>query len=136
MSEPAEKKISNLSSGVKITVSTNFIPEQSKIEHKLFCYSYTVEIHNSNSTIIKLINRHWKVFAGNRQIADVKGDGVVGKQPIIEPDSSYDYSSYTVIPADYGYMLGRYTFQDASGDFFDVEVPRFDLFLAGENSWH
>jgi len=73
---------------------------------------------------VQLINRHWKVYSGNKQIADVKGEGVVGQLPLLRPGDSFEYTSWTILQDPVGYMEGAFTFRTDKGEFFDVSVPK------------
>ena len=85
---------------------------------------------------MQLINRHWKVFSAGIQIADVKGEGVVGKQPVLKPGEEFEYSSWTVIKDSYGEMKGDYTFYTEDGKFIDITVPSFSLIYVNEKNLH
>ena len=112
---------------LKITVIPEFVIEQSEIELDRYAFSYTVQIENIGEQECQLINRHWKIFSGSKQIEDVKGQGVVGEQPIINPRESYQYNSWVEIREQVGKMEGWFTFRDKAGNFFEFKVPVFDL---------
>jgi len=103
------------------------LEERSDVEAGVYVFTYEVIIENTGSDTIQLLNRHWVVISGGRQYADVKGDGVVGEQPILEPGNIFSYASFTVIAEAVGSMHGSYTFRSESGEFFDVAIPQFDL---------
>jgi ApaG protein len=134
MQKDVEKKSidnSNLGSryaaSIKVSVEVMPAEKDSDIDNSQYVFSYTVTIENHGSMSCQLINRHWKVFSDNLQIADIKGEGVVGQQPVLRPLDSFEYSSWTVITDPSGYMLGMYTFHSEDGVFFDVQIPRFEL---------
>lgn len=112
---------------ITISVSTEFLPEQSETAKSLFAFSYTIRIVNEGKTTAQLLNRHWRVFSGGRQIADVKGEGVVGEQPILQPGEAFEYESGTLLHDPIGTMSGSYTFVDEYGAFFDVPVEEFSF---------
>lgn len=112
---------------ITISVSTEFLPEQSETAKSLFAFSYTIRIVNEGKTTAQLLNRHWRVFSGGRQIADVKGEGVVGEQPILQPGEAFEYESGTLLHDPIGTMSGSYTFVDEYGTFFDVPVEEFSF---------
>lgn len=120
----------------RVTVQPAFVDERSDISACIYVFLYKVTIENRGQIGASLINRHWKVFSGTSQIADVKGEGVVGEQPVIEPGNSFQYTSWTVIKDPVGSMIGTYTLRAASGSFFDVEVPRFDLIYIDSAAIH
>jgi ApaG protein len=112
---------------IMISVSTEFLPEQSETAKSLFAFSYTIRIVNEGKTTAQLLNRHWRVFSGGKQIADVKGEGVVGEQPILQPGEAFEYESGTLLHDPIGAMSGSYTFVDEYGTFFDVPVEEFSF---------
>lgn len=121
---------------IKVNVSTQFIAERSNIERSIYAYVYFIDIVNNDKLTVQLINRHWKVFSGNKQIADVKGEGVIGETPVISPGMTYSYNSFTVISDNTGYMTGTYTFKDEQNNFFDIEIPKFELLYFAEDVVH
>jgi len=112
---------------ISISVSTEFLPEQSETAKSLFAFSYTVRIVNEGKMTVQLLNRHWRVFSGGRQIADVKGEGVVGEQPILQPGEAFEYESGTLLHDPIGHMSGSYTFVDEYGTFFDIPIEEFSF---------
>lgn len=113
--------------GISIGVEPEFLTDQSDSSKNIYSFSYTVVFENLGVDAVQLINRHWRVFSGDRQLADVKGPGVVGENPILQPGEAYTYSSGATIADPIGMMSGSYTFRNEAGEFFDVEVPNFDL---------
>jgi ApaG protein len=144
--EPALKKekktskskelISPLVSGIKVSVRVVPAEKDSNIENNSFAFAYTVTIQNHTQVTCQLINRHWKVFSGDIQIADVKGEGVVGQQPVLRPMDSFEYTSWTLVNDPVGKMMGSFTFQSEEGDFFDVEIPSFELIFRNRSNVH
>ena len=122
--------------GITVTVLPSVVTERSRPDELVYVFSYQVTLENESSEIVQLINRHWRVFAGRRQIADVKGEGVVGEQPVLEPGVVFQYSSWTVLDDPSGYMEGIYTFRSERGGFFDVVIPRFDLLYVDVSAVH
>ncbi len=121
---------------VEITVSPEYAKDQSDPEEGVFTFSYTVTMRNVSDEAIQLINRHWIVLSDGIQIADVKGEGVVGEQPVLEPGEEFEYTSYTTIVDASGSMYGIYTFYSESGEFFDAEIPRFELMYIDPDAIH
>ncbi|MCL4135049.1 UNVERIFIED_CONTAM: hypothetical protein GTU68_002663 [Idotea baltica] len=114
--------------GVKVIALPRYIKEESNPLNSFFLHSYNIIIENSSDEEIQLINRHWIITSGGKSYADVKGEGVVGKQPILKPNFKFDYTSFSAIDSEYGTMEGTFTFRKISGEFFDVVIPKFDLF--------
>lgn len=127
---------STVTRDVRVTVVPSFLKERSDIDAGTYVFLYEVTIENHGKETIQLLNRHWIVMSGGRQFADVKGDGVVGEQPIFESGTAYAYTSFTVIDSEVGSMYGTYTFRSEAGEFFDVIIPEFDLIYANEELIH
>lgn len=121
---------------ILVEVFPEFLERESDLEQSVYAYAYTVRIRNFGSEAVKLINRHWIVISGGRQIADVKGEGVVGQQPLLQTGEDYEYTSGTVIVDPVGSMHGTYTFQTESGQFMDVSIPSFNLFYMPSDAIH
>jgi ApaG protein len=112
---------------IKISVNAEASEAQSDVINNQFVFSYTILIQNTGRVSSQLINRHWKVFSNNIQIADVKGDGVIGQQPLLRPLDSFEYTSWSILNTPSGHMQGTFTFKSEDGVFFDVEVTSFRL---------
>ena len=121
---------------IQVTVIPNYIEEQSDPSAGVFSFSYKVLMRNLGKEGVELINRHWMVFSDESQIADVKGEGVAGQQPVLEPGEEFSYSSWTTIVDPTGSMKGSYTFCTEDGEFFDVEVPQFSLTYFDTSTLH
>lgn len=121
---------------IEVTVIPSYIEEQSDPSSGVYSFSYKVVLKNLGSEGVELINRHWVVMSNESQIADVKGEGVVGEQPVLEPGEEYSYTSWTTIVDPVGSMHGSYTFCSENGEFFDVAVPRFELIYLDPHSLH
>lgn len=124
------EKYSKVTHNILVTVTPEFLPEKSSPSDGVYAYSYDVTLENLGVKNVQLVNRHWVVMSGGKQIADVKGEGVIGEKPLLQPSETYFYSSWTLIRDDVGAMLGTYTFVDEDGNFFDVAIPEFHLIYA------
>lgn len=122
--------------GIEISVMPEFVAEQSKPDQGVFVYSYSILIKNNSDKNIQLVNRHWRVYSAGVQIADVKGEGVIGQQPLIRPEEEFVYSSWTMVRDAVGEMKGSYTFYREDGGFIDVEVPAFQLIFVDRQHVH
>ncbi len=112
---------------IRVSVKTAYIPGRSKPEEDRYFFAYTVTIKNDGSGGAQLLSRHWIITdaEGNRQ--EVRGEGVVGKQPIIQPGTSFEYTSGTFLSTPVGTMRGRYQMTAAEGQLFDTEIAEFIL---------
>lgn len=124
MSQPAPYQID-------VSVTTRYLPEQSQPEQNRFAFSYTVTISNSGALAAKLTSRHWIITDGDARVQEVRGPGVIGQQPTIEPGASHTYSSGTVLATRVGIMQGSYQMLGADGTKFDAEIKPFRLAVPG-----
>ena len=112
--------------GIRITVESRFIAERSR--EGQFAFAYTVEIKNEATEIVQLISRHWIVTDGDGNVQEVRGDGVVGEQPILAPGQAHTYQSWSMIPTPHGTMHGTYQMlRVASRETFDARIAPFSL---------
>lgn len=112
---------------IKITASTVFVPEQSDVNSGRYVFAYTITIHNLGSLPIQLISRHWIITDSNKQVQEVRGKGVVGEQPLLRPNESFEYTSGTAIATPVGTMRGSYQMKAQDGVEFDAPIPEFTL---------
>ncbi|MDC0126755.1 Co2+/Mg2+ efflux protein ApaG [Methylophilaceae bacterium] len=123
-----EKKLtSELEFKVLISVQTEFIEERSFISANKYFFSYTVTIENHGTQSVQLISRHWIINNAHDEKFEVKGEGVVGEQPTIQPGEIFSYSSGTEIDTPLGNMLGTYHMVTEEGISFDAKIPKFEL---------
>lgn len=113
--------------GVTVRVSVSYLPEQSEPAHGRWFWAYHIRLENGSDAPVQLLTRHWFITDGRGAVAEVKGDGVVGDQPVIEPGESYDYVSGCPLQTPTGSMEGSYGMTDADGEAFEVAIPRFPL---------
>ncbi|MBL4712860.1 MAG: Co2+/Mg2+ efflux protein ApaG [Gammaproteobacteria bacterium] len=119
---------------IDIKVQPAYIAEQSDPKNNLFVFSYTVTIQNNGSIPAKLLTRHWVITDGDGQVQEIKGDGVIGEQPHLQPGEGFQYTSGTFMNTPYGTMEGSYQMISDSGEKFDAEIPTFQL--AAPNTLH
>lgn len=138
MEETAEEIpcYSQTTNDIVVNVSPLYVDERSEPENGVFAFAYTVVMVNEGVESVQLVNRHWVVKSAGVQLADVKGEGVIGEQPILHPGTAYEYTSWTLIHDPIGEMFGSYTFVNDDGDFFDVEIPKFDLVFYDDQTIH
>jgi ApaG protein len=114
--------------GVVIQTQVNYLPDQSDEAGNRFVFSYTITITNLGHSSAKLISRHWIITDANNHVQEVRGQGVVGEQPLLKPSQSFEYTSGTVLTTQVGTMRGSYQMQaDDGGAQFEVEIPQFVL---------
>ena len=112
---------------ILIKVTPNFIEKNSMVEFNKYVFSYEVEIKNDSPQSVQLMSRHWIIENSKSEIFEVKGEGVIGEQPTINPGEVYIYSSFTEISTPSGSMWGSYKMLAESEVYFDVEIPKFEL---------
>ncbi len=112
---------------VKVTVEPAFEPDRSDPEESRYFWRYDIEIANLGEKSVTLLERRWLITdeAGRQQ--EVRGPGVVGEQPTIQPGESFRYASGCPLTTPSGTMVGEYRMADADGHTFDVAVPAFSL---------
>ncbi len=112
---------------VTVRVSVSFLPEQSEPGKGRWFWAYHIRLENEGRQAMQLISRHWIITDGRGGRHEVRGDGVVGEQPMIEPGGAYDYVSGCPLTTPTGHMEGRYHMVAADGTSFAVAIPRFPL---------
>lgn len=115
------------SNQIDIEVQARFLPEQSEPEQQRYVFAYTVRMHNAGDQAAQLISRHWVITDGNQQVREVRGEGVVGEQPMMQPGAEYEYTSGAVLETETGTMHGSYQMRAADGTQFDAPIPAFLL---------
>ena len=113
--------------GISVTVTPRFMPEESSPDDGRYFFAYTVEIINQGLERVQLRARYWKIVDGHGQIQEVRGAGVVGKQPVLGPGESFHYTSGCPLTTPDGTMEGAYVMVTASGETFDAAIPAFSL---------
>lgn len=113
--------------GVIVRVSVSFLPEQSDPGKARWFWAYHIRLENEGERAVQLLTRHWTITDGRGGRHEVRGEGVVGEQPRIEPGGSFDYVSGCPLQTPTGAMEGSYGMTDAAGRDFDVAIPRFAL---------
>jgi len=112
---------------LNITTRANYLAEQSDEADNRFVFSYTITITNISDAVVKLISRHWIITDANRDVQEVRGQGVVGEQPVLKPRQSFEYTSGTVLSTQVGTMSGSYQMVAEDGTKFDAPIPQFVL---------
>lgn len=112
---------------IRISPRAVFVAEQSDPVHGRFAFGYEITIHNQSAQTITLTHRHWLIDHGNGKIDEVRGQGVVGETPTLQPGARYQYRSGAIIETPAGFMWGDYQFSDEKLNVFQVAIPRFAL---------
>ncbi|MCI3943428.1 Co2+/Mg2+ efflux protein ApaG [Pseudomonas syringae] len=116
---------------VDVKVVTRFLAEQSQTDQNRFAFAYTITVHNNGELPAKLLSRHWVITNGDGHVEEVRGEGVVGQQPLIKVGDSHTYSSGTVMTTMVGTMQGTYQMLAEDGKRFDAVIAPFRLAAPG-----
>ena len=116
-----------LGSEILVSVTSQYITQQSVEGEQQFVFSYTITISNNSSETTQLLNRYWLITDANGDTSEVSGEGVIGQQPFIKAGESFTYTSGCLLKSPLGYMQGHYQMQINSGKVIDVDIPVFRL---------
>lgn len=112
---------------IRVTVEPTFLDDQSRPMEGHYVWAYEIQIENNGTSTVQLLNRHWRITDAKGTRQEVKGPGVVGEQPILEPGESFSYSSGTPLRTPSGIMVGTYEMVDEDGERFLIDIPAFSL---------
>lgn len=112
---------------INIQVKTQYLPDRSNPEESRYAFAYTITITNQGNLAAKLLSRHWLINHSDQRQEEVRGDGVVGEQPVLSPGQSFNYTSGAVISTPVGSMHGSYQMISEDGHHFDAAIPPFTL---------
>ncbi len=113
--------------GVKIDVDTYYIKDKSVPAMNQYLFGYEIKITNENPEAVQLLHRHWVITDALGRVEEVKGPGVIGKQPRLMPGDSFVYDSFCPLPTPFGSMKGSYKLMRDNGEFFEADIPLFSL---------
>ncbi len=117
----------SLQNNIKVDVETQYIEEQSNPEQNYFVFAYTITIQNQGQQTAQLLTRHWIITDSNHKVHEVRGDGVVGEQPVLKPGEKFVYTSGTMLETSVGTMKGSYQMESDDGFQFDAIIQEFVL---------
>jgi ApaG protein len=112
--------------GVRVAVEARYAAEHSDPGRSWF-FLYTVTVANLGAEPVQLVSRHWTITDGTGSVEEVRGQGVVGEQPRLEPGAAFEYTSGCPLPTPFGSMVGSYQMVTDEGRRFDAEIGRFEL---------
>jgi ApaG protein len=115
--------------GILVTVESQYLADRSSPAQRRFAFAYSVEITNQGTVTAQLRSRHWIITDALGEVQEVRGDGVVGEQPILEPGQSFQYTSWCVLSTPSGSMRGTYQMVPVQGERFDAEIEAFRLVM-------
>jgi len=113
--------------GVRVKVSARYSPEHSNPLANHWFFVYTIRITNDGSRTVQLLSRHWIISDATGEVREVQGEGVVGKQPVLEAGESFEYTSGCPLETPFGTMEGTYHMVCEDGTAFEARIARFEL---------
>jgi ApaG protein len=112
---------------VRVHARPFFLPEQSAPDNHKYLFGYRISISNEGERAVQLLSRHWIIIDADGARDEVKGPGVVGEMPVIQPGATHAYSSFCPLETPWGTMEGTYQMRDSNGEMFDAAISRFVL---------
>lgn len=112
---------------IKVVAHAFYLPDQSDEEEDRYVFAYTITIRNEGKVPAKLVSRHWIITDSDNRVQEVRGVGVVGEQPLLAPNESFEYTSGTSLGTPVGTMRGTYQMVAEDGTKFDAAIPEFTL---------
>ncbi len=112
---------------IQIVARVKHLAEQSDEDDNRYVFSYTITLTNDGESTVQLLSRHWIITDANSHVQEVRGQGVVGEQPVLKPGQSFEYTSGTVLATPLGTMSGSYQMVTEDGTKFDAPIPQFVL---------
>jgi ApaG protein len=123
----AKVKYSATTRQISVTVSPTYLDDQSAPEEGQFVWAYHIVIENRGHETVQLRSRHWRITNARGEVREVRGPGVVGEQPRLEPGEEFAYTSAVPLTTPSGIMTGSFRMESLHGESFDVEIPAFSL---------
>jgi ApaG protein len=112
---------------ISVNVDPEFLEDQSDPDEGHYVWAYHIRIENKGEETVQLVNRYWRITDALGRIQEVRGAGVVGEQPLLEPGDAFEYTSGTPLSTPSGFMGGTYEMESATGERFEVTIPTFSL---------
>jgi len=116
---------------IEVSVEPFFLEDRSEPEDNRYFWAYRVTIVNRSEMTVQLLSRYWRITDATGHVEEVRGPGVVGEQPELNPGDSFQYTSGCPLTTPSGFMAGRYTMRAGTAERFDIEIPAFSLDLPG-----
>jgi ApaG protein len=113
--------------GIRVRVTPQYLEEESAPDERRYLWSYTIEISNQGDEVVQLRSRHWRITDADGRTEEVRGPGVVGQTPTLQPGTSFRYTSGCPLPTPSGIMVGSYQMTTEGGELFNVSIPAFSL---------
>ena len=112
---------------IRVAVVPSFLDDQSEPDELRYLWAYHITIENRGGETVQLLSRHWRITDSNGRVREVRGAGVVGEQPVLQPGAAFEYTSGAPLETPSGFMTGSYQMRASSGENFEIEIPLFAL---------
>ena len=112
---------------IRVQVEPIYLDDQSEPDDAQYVWAYRVQIENEGTETVQLLTRYWHITDGMGRVQEVRGAGVVGEQPVLNPGDSYEYTSGTPLSTPSGFMEGYYEMETKNGSKFEASIPQFSL---------
>lgn len=119
---------------IRVSVQARYVELRSRPEEGMWFFAYRVELENLGDETVQLLSRHWVITDGEGRVEEVRGPGVVGEQPVLEPGDLFHYTSACPLPTPFGTMHGSYQMVTTGGERFDAVIAPF--LLSGPQALH
>lgn len=113
--------------GIRVRVRSVYVPERSSPSDDTYFFAYRIRIANDGDETAQLVSREWLISDGHGRVEVVRGEGVVGEQPVLDPGESFEYESFCPLPTPTGSMQGKYTMVSGHGEVFEARIAPFAL---------
>jgi ApaG protein len=113
--------------GISVHVTTMFLPDRSSPREGQFLFAYHITIANEGDETAQLVSRHWIITDAEGEVQEVRGEGVIGEQPVLQPGARFEYTSYCKLKTNVGTMHGSYTMIRGDGARFEAQIAPFTL---------
>jgi ApaG protein len=117
---------------IEVKAAPRFMPDRSSPENGYFFWAYTITLTNLGGETVQLKTRHWRITDALGRLQEVRGDGVIGEEPVLKPGENFEYTSGVPLPTPSGFMVGTYGMVTEAGETFDIDIPAFSLDLPQE----
>ena len=120
-------KYETVTRNIRVAVVPDFLDDQSEPSESRYLWSHHITIENTGGEAVQLLSRHWRITDSRGRVREVRGAGVVGEQPVIQPGSAFEYTSGAPLETPSGFMTGTYQMRAVSGENFEIGIPMFAL---------
>ncbi len=112
---------------IRVAVVPSFLDDQSEPTEGRYLWAYQITIENRGGETVQLLSRLWRITDSNGRVREVRGAGVVGEQPVLQPGTAFEYTSGAPLATPSGFMTGSYQMRASSGENFEINIPLFAL---------